>query len=137
MPLPLLAIATGAINIGKKLFGGIKARQQKKKAKRAAKQAKKDAAIAGFESTLAGAAGATTITESGNLLAGFKSFLDGGQSASENATKIPGGDRNIPDDDDDDSGSGGGGFMAFFKTPVGIAIGIFVAIVIGKKMKLF
>lgn len=35
MPIGLLGIATGAVNIGKKIFGGIKRRQEKRIAKKA------------------------------------------------------------------------------------------------------
>lgn len=124
--LPFLAIASGAINIGKKIFGKIKARQSEKKEKRAAKQAKKDAKIAAVESTFSGAAGATPITESGNILAGLKGLI-GGQVGGK------AGDENIPPD----SPAGGGGFMDFFKTPLGVGIAIVLALLIGKKMKLF
>ena|SRR5690348_16479064 len=124
--IPFLAIASGAINIGKKIFGKIKERQSEKKEKRAAKQAKKDAKIAAVESMISGSDGSTPITESGNILAGLKGLI-GGQVGGK-----AGEDPNIPD-----SPGSGGGLMDFFKTPLGIGIAIVLALLIGKKMKLF
>ena len=71
MPLPLLGIAQGAFNIGKKIFGGIKARQAKKKEKRAAKQLEKDNALANFAQSLG--LGSTAVSQAGNMLQAAKS----------------------------------------------------------------
>ena len=75
MPLPFLAIASGAVNIGKKLFGGIKARKAKKKAKALSKLQKTDDQLAAFEAKLADAGvnlGSSTVSQSGNSLQIFK-----------------------------------------------------------------
>ena len=79
MPLPFLAIATGAVNIGKKLFGGIKARKAKKKAKSLAKLQKTDDQLAAFEAKLADAGvslGSSTVSQSGNSLQIFKDLKE-------------------------------------------------------------
>lgn len=75
MALPLLAIASGALKVGKKLFGGIKARRQKKKDKQAAKNEKIDAKLAAAEAQLNSlgiGTGASTVSQAGNSLALFK-----------------------------------------------------------------
>lgn len=70
MALPLLAVAQGAFNIGKKIFGGIKARQAKKKEKRAAKQLAKDQAIADLAEKFG--IGSTQVSQAGNVIAALK-----------------------------------------------------------------
>lgn len=70
MALPLLAVAQGAFNIGKKIFGGIKARQEKKKAKRAAKQLAKDSALAELAEKFG--IGSSAVSAAGNSLVAQK-----------------------------------------------------------------
>ena len=63
MAIPLLGIASGAVKIGQKIFGGIKKRKEKKAAKKAAAATKAAATAQSVQdqfSALFGGGGATT-----------------------------------------------------------------------------
>lgn len=82
MALPLLPIASGAVKLGQKIFGGIKKRQAKKAEKRAAKQEKTNAKISSLENLLGGGGGggATTPVQQG-AQGLISNFLSGGVSS--------------------------------------------------------
>jgi len=80
----LLPIAKGAFAIGKKLFAGIRARKEKKAAKKAAKATAAQNSLAEFNKMVEAKGldfgGSTSISSSGNLLQKFLSTKndDGG-----------------------------------------------------------
>lgn len=75
MPLPLLAIASGAVKVGQKIFGFFKKNKEKKAAKKQAKadQAKMNLATYNEKAAALGLnfGGATTITEGAAVLQNF------------------------------------------------------------------
>ncbi len=75
MPLPLLAIASGAVKVGQKIFGFFKKNKEKKAAKKQAKadQAKLNLASYNEKAKALGLdfGGATTITQGAAVLQNF------------------------------------------------------------------
>lgn len=121
MPLPILAIASGAIKVGQKLFAGIRNRKAKKAAKKQAKADASAAGVAALDAKLASLGfgqqdtGATPITQSGNTLAMLL-----GQKEDEQPDSIA-----VEVDK-----------FAFLKSPIGMVAAGFALFLIAKALKI-
>jgi hypothetical protein len=76
--MAFLAIAQGAVQIGQKIFGGIKRRRTERKEKRAIRQITRDAKLAAAESNIFGTPGIIPDSGISQAAAGFQNMLGTG-----------------------------------------------------------